>query len=483
MQKQILFSLLFLAAVLFSQAQAPQKMNYQTVVRDGSGQPFATGRSISFRFIIRNLSSAGNVVFQEDATLTTNQFGLVNYEIGTNGNLAVVDWSNGPKYLQVLADVNGGANYTDMGTAQLISVPYALFAANSLAGPPGPTGAAGITGPTGPTGSGGSGGGATGPTGPTGVTGATGLAGVNGTNGTNGAAGATGPTGAAGAQGITGATGVGATGPTGSAGATGAQGATGPTGIGITGPTGVTGPTGSGGSGSIGCANQNFLVKSDGTSAVCSIVYDDGTNVGIGTTTPSDKLHVQGNVQFSGSLEPANQAGTNGQILTSQGPNVPPVWSNPSQVGSVITSVTGTNFLLANNNALTYTLVPGLTATITVPAGRTDKVLIQTDGGVQLNSSDPAGVGFTDVAIFINNVQFGVGRRIPVVNSATVQNSVNAYSFSYLTSLTQGTYTIQVRAKKFSNLFSDCFISSPTGNWNTIGSPPLQGILNIIQFP
>lgn len=136
-----------------------------------------------------------------------------------------------------------------MGASQLISVPYALYAANSAAGPQGPagvTGANGIAGPTGPAGPAGIDG-IPGPTGATGSAGATGATGAGG--------GATGPTGAQGPQGVTGDTGAqgatgitGSTGVTGPAGGAGANGSTGPTGsIGATGqqgPTGATGATG-----------------------------------------------------------------------------------------------------------------------------------------------------------------------------------------------------------------------------------------------
>ncbi|MBL0309107.1 MAG: LamG domain-containing protein [Bacteroidetes bacterium] len=146
--------------------------------------------------------------------------------------ILLVSWTGGEKYLEVLIDISGGTNYISMGSTQLLSVPYALFSANSL---PGPSGA---TGPTGPTGTAGSGGGATGSTGPTGV---------NGVSGPTGVQGVTGPTGNTGAIG---ATGIGFTGTTGATGVQGIQGNTGPTGIttiGATGPTGATGimgPTG-----------------------------------------------------------------------------------------------------------------------------------------------------------------------------------------------------------------------------------------------
>lgn len=294
--------MLFSGVQLF--AQAPQSFNYQAVVRNAQGNPLAQGTVVRLRFTIHDVTPTGTTVFQGADTAVTNQFGLVSKAIGTVGSLTSVNWGGGAKYLQVELDPAGGTNYTDMGTSQLLSVPYALYAGNSAAGPAGatgptgptgvagatgvgitgPTGAgttgatgptgpigqagvtgatgntgatgAGVTGPTGPTGATGSGGGATGPTGPTGNTGATGVgitgptgAGVTGPTGPTGQAGtpgATGNTGAIGVTGPTGATGAGSTGPTGATGATGAgtTGPTGPTGTGVTGPTG---PTGTGG--------------------------------------------------------------------------------------------------------------------------------------------------------------------------------------------------------------------------------------------
>jgi hypothetical protein len=46
-------------------------------------------------------------------------------------------------------EVDQGSGFVDMGTQQLMSVPYALYAAN---GPTGPQGPAGPTGPQGPAG-------------------------------------------------------------------------------------------------------------------------------------------------------------------------------------------------------------------------------------------------------------------------------------------------------------------------------------------
>ncbi len=138
--------------------------------------------------------------------------------------------------------------------------------------------------------------GATGPQGIQGAFGATGATGAAGTNGTNGAVGATGATGAAGTNGTNGA--VGATGATGAAGSNGTNGAVG--------ATGATGP--------VGCASANYVIKSNGTTGTCSIIYDNGTNVGIGTTVPLSKLSVggAGNSLYTGYF--SNTSGTTSSI-------------------------------------------------------------------------------------------------------------------------------------------------------------------------
>ena len=152
--KRRLLSLLavMITLVNVTMAQAPQKMNYQAIVRDALGNSLPGGTNVTVRFQIHDVTPSGTVVFQETNTAVTNQFGLITQIIGGTGNLAAVNWGSGGKYLQVEIDPAGGSNFTDMGTSQLISVPYALFAANSGGGATGPTGAAGPQGPAGATG-------------------------------------------------------------------------------------------------------------------------------------------------------------------------------------------------------------------------------------------------------------------------------------------------------------------------------------------
>jgi hypothetical protein len=310
-------------------AQVPQAFNYQAVARDASGNVLS-GQLISLRITILDGSSTGTVVYSETHMANTNQFGLFTLALGKGsvqfGTFNAINWAIGSKYLKVEMDATGGTNYIAMGTTELLSVPFALYAnasgTSGSIGPTGPTGAAGtngingVVGPTGPTGIGvmgatgptgigvvgatgatgptGSGVGPTGPTGPTGLVGPTGSGvgptGPTGVAGTNGAAGATGPTGANGNNGATGPTGsagsVGATGPTGangingSNGATGAQGIQGATGAtgsnGSNGATGVTGPTGS--VGATGPTGANGTNGNNGAAGPIGATGANGTN-------------------------------------------------------------------------------------------------------------------------------------------------------------------------------------------------------------
>lgn len=315
MIKKQFFLSVFLCLVFYSTAllsQVPQKINYQAVARNAAGV-ILQNTPLKVRYTIRDVSATGSIVYQETHnTITTNQFGLFTAAIGSGtvsiGTFATIGWGNGDKYLQVEVDVNNAGVYTDLGAAQLLSVPYALYAGNASAGATGAQGATGNTGPTGETGPQGIAG-AVGVIGPTGATGATGIQGATGSVGLNGNTGATGPTGdkgatgsgggATGATGPTGATGAtgaggGATGPTGAKGATGSTGATGIQGI--TGNTGLNGNTGA--TGATGAANAsgtlNYVAKftPNGTTLGNSQIFDNGVNVGIGTTAPTARLHV-----------------------------------------------------------------------------------------------------------------------------------------------------------------------------------------------
>jgi len=113
-------------------AQAPNSMKYQTIVRDAAGVPLIN-TLVGMRISILQGSIGGTAVCVEAFTPTTNQFGLVTLEIGSVDAVAfaAINWGNGPYFMQVELDPAGGIAYTVMGTSQLLSVPYSLYAKNA----------------------------------------------------------------------------------------------------------------------------------------------------------------------------------------------------------------------------------------------------------------------------------------------------------------------------------------------------------------
>ena len=182
MIKKIVLTLALVTAIhSFSHAQAPQAFKYQAVARDNAGLILSSA-SLNVRISIHDGTPTGAVVYKEAHSVTTNTFGLFSLDIGMgtplSGTFSSINWGSGNKYVQ--QEVDFGAGYLNMGTAQLLSVPYALYAQNSgSGGSGGATGATGVTGMTGITG-------ATGVTGSTGAVGATGATGATGANGTAG---------------------------------------------------------------------------------------------------------------------------------------------------------------------------------------------------------------------------------------------------------------------------------------------------------
>lgn len=133
-----------LLASLNGYSQSPEGINYQATVRDNGGN-LLTNQSVTVIFTLRQTSAIGTTVYRETHSVNTNSYGGFNAIIGggtsNSGTFSTIDWSAGPYYLNV--NINGN----DLGTTQLISVPYALYAKNSGSSTPGPQGPAGPAGP------------------------------------------------------------------------------------------------------------------------------------------------------------------------------------------------------------------------------------------------------------------------------------------------------------------------------------------------
>ena len=88
---------------------------------------------VSVRFSLREGAADGATSYIESHNLTTNSIGLFNTVFG-NGTpvqsaFDSINWAATTKFLQVEVDLGNG--YVDMGTTQLLSVPYAFRSAQA----------------------------------------------------------------------------------------------------------------------------------------------------------------------------------------------------------------------------------------------------------------------------------------------------------------------------------------------------------------
>ncbi len=132
MKKSFLFLVAIALSLSFAWAQlVPQALNYQAVARDAAGT-IMPNRTIGIKFNVLQGAPNGPVQYSETQATTTNQFGLFSLKVGrgtpVTGTFSAVPWTNANQWLQVEMDPNGGTNFFLMGTSELLSVPYALYA-------------------------------------------------------------------------------------------------------------------------------------------------------------------------------------------------------------------------------------------------------------------------------------------------------------------------------------------------------------------
>ncbi len=129
MKKLLTFlSSLLLACILT--AEVPQRISYQSVVRDADNN-LVTNAQVGMRISIQKRVD-GNTVYVEQHFVTTNDNGLASLEVGdgtvVSGSMDDIDWSEGTFFIRTEVDPQGGTNYSISGTSQLLTVPYAFHA-------------------------------------------------------------------------------------------------------------------------------------------------------------------------------------------------------------------------------------------------------------------------------------------------------------------------------------------------------------------
>ncbi len=145
-RSMVMACLVFVAGTII--AQPPPVLNYQSVAKDPLGNP-AKNRDVYVKEIIYQKAAVGGInVWEETHIAKTDNDGIFTIFIGkgtktaatTLADIGQIDWANGPFFMNIKVAVSpsipavwwaAADNYIDLGTTQLMSVPYALFAGNA----------------------------------------------------------------------------------------------------------------------------------------------------------------------------------------------------------------------------------------------------------------------------------------------------------------------------------------------------------------
>jgi len=145
--------LLFATGLL---AQAPQSIPYQAIAMDAEEEIIAN-EFLGVEIQLLEGAASGRPVYAELHTVESDENGLFQLNIGrgyvTYGSFTNMYWKERSYFVKVQLDVTGGTDHETVGTVELLSVPYALFAAQAANGPPGLQGPSGDIGPPGVPGS------------------------------------------------------------------------------------------------------------------------------------------------------------------------------------------------------------------------------------------------------------------------------------------------------------------------------------------
>jgi uncharacterized protein (TIGR02145 family) len=116
-------------------SNVPGKIHYQGLAVGANGKPIKNG-TVGLRLSVLDSLPNGSALYTETKTASTDAAGIFSTYLGvgtaTAGTFANIPWANGNnKFLKVEMDAQGGSNYQNMGSTQLVSVPYALHAGSA----------------------------------------------------------------------------------------------------------------------------------------------------------------------------------------------------------------------------------------------------------------------------------------------------------------------------------------------------------------
>jgi hypothetical protein len=184
-------------------------------------------------------------------------------------------------------------------------------------------------------------------------------------------------------------------------------------------------------------------VRDDGLTG--ADINESSLSLSQGPVGPAGPIGPTGNVGATG---PTGLAGTTGQLVT---------------------TAAGTGQLQVTA-ATNYTLIPGLTQTVNVPAGAS--VYVSTDGGIQ-NTASGNTYAVVDIALFVDGALSPAQRRIVAANTSAVAQMIGDWSFGRAYSLAAGSHTFEAKAAGVDPVAATANVSSGT-------SPLLKGTLTVM---
>ena len=115
-------------------SQAPTKINFQSVLRNTNGE-VVSNSAVSLKISILSGTITGTAVYIETHAKTTDAGGLMSLQIGggtvLSGVFGDINWGSSAHFIKLEADFSGGNSYVLLGTQELMSVPYALYASKT----------------------------------------------------------------------------------------------------------------------------------------------------------------------------------------------------------------------------------------------------------------------------------------------------------------------------------------------------------------
>jgi hypothetical protein len=123
-------SLLFLSL----QAQIPDGIHYQAVLRNEAGEALAN-KSVNIRSTVLR-SATNSIVYRETMLSSTNEFGLLSLVLGKGneitGRFRDIEWEAGGLKIRIEVDPDGGSFFRPFGETDLQTVPYSFASQTAL---------------------------------------------------------------------------------------------------------------------------------------------------------------------------------------------------------------------------------------------------------------------------------------------------------------------------------------------------------------